>query len=76
MQRIRNAVDAKLMEEQAGFRVGRSLTEQTFNLGNIVEQYKTHAYIFNGSQSLLSSIIIKHINKNSMPGGGHVPICH
>ena len=38
LQRIRQGVDKRLTEEQAGFRTGRSCTDQIFVLRNIVEQ--------------------------------------
>ena len=38
IQRIQNGIDDKLREEQAGFRRGRSTTEQLFTLRNILEQ--------------------------------------
>jgi len=38
LQRIRDAVDATLRDEQAGFRKGRSCAEQIFALRNIIEQ--------------------------------------
>ena len=38
LQRIRQGVDKRLREEQAGFRSGRSCTDQIFVLRNIVEQ--------------------------------------
>ena len=38
LKRLRAAVDARLREEQAGFRAGRSCTEQIFTLRNILEQ--------------------------------------
>jgi hypothetical protein len=38
IDRIRDGVDSKLREEQAGFRRGRSTVEQIFILRNIVEQ--------------------------------------
>jgi len=37
-QRIPDAVDATLRDEQAGFRKGRLCTEQIFALRNIIEQ--------------------------------------
>ena len=36
--RIRKAIDEKLREEQAGFRPGRSCTDQIFALRNVLEQ--------------------------------------
>jgi len=38
INRIRDGVDSKLRDEQAGFRRGRSTTEQIFVLRNIIEQ--------------------------------------
>ena len=38
LQRIRQGVDKRVREEQAGFRCGRSCTDQIFVLRNIVEQ--------------------------------------
>jgi len=37
LNRLRDAVDATLREEQAGFRRGQSRTEQCFTLRNIIE---------------------------------------
>ena len=39
LSRIRDAVDSKLREEQAGFRPGRSCTDQIFVLRIILEEY-------------------------------------
>ena len=36
--RIRDGIDNKLRQEQAGFRKGRGTTEQIFILRNIIEQ--------------------------------------
>ena len=36
--RLRNSIDSRLREEQAGFRPGRSCTEQIFTLRNVIEQ--------------------------------------
>ncbi|XP_016336376.1 uncharacterized protein LOC107684595 [Sinocyclocheilus anshuiensis] len=38
LRRLREAVDKKLREEQAGFRCGRSCNDQIFTLWNIIEQ--------------------------------------
>ncbi|XP_035772278.1 uncharacterized protein LOC118456011 [Neolamprologus brichardi] len=38
LRRLRSALDQHLREEQAGFRIGRSCTEQIFVLRNIIEQ--------------------------------------
>jgi hypothetical protein len=38
LRRLRHAVDARLREEQAGFRAGRSCSEQIFVLRSIIEQ--------------------------------------
>ena len=38
LKRLRLAVDVPLKEEQAGFRAGRSCTEQIFTLRNIIDQ--------------------------------------
>ena len=38
LERIKTALDEKLREEQAGFRVGRSCTDQIATLRIIVEQ--------------------------------------
>ena len=38
IDRIRNGVDIRLRNEQAGYRKGRGATEQIFILRNIVEQ--------------------------------------
>lgn len=38
LTRIQQAVDNRLRKEQAGFRTGRSCTEQIFTLKNIIEQ--------------------------------------
>ena len=38
IQRLNNAIDKKLRNEQAGFRKGRGCTEQIFTLRNIIEQ--------------------------------------
>lgn len=38
LQRLKNTLDQQLREEQAGFRSGRSCTEQIFVLRNIIEQ--------------------------------------
>ena len=38
LERIRNAVDAKLRKEHARFRKGRSCTDQIATLRNIIEQ--------------------------------------
>ena len=42
LNRVQNAVDQTLREEQAGFRKGRSCTEQIFALRNIIEQSLEH----------------------------------
>ncbi|PFX16654.1 Transposon TX1 uncharacterized 149 kDa protein [Stylophora pistillata] len=42
MERMKQEIDAKLRQEQAGFRQGRSTTEQIFIIRNIIEQ--THGW--------------------------------
>ena len=42
LNRLQNAVDQTLREEQAGFRKGRSCAEQIFALQNIIEQSLEH----------------------------------
>jgi len=42
LDRLQNAVDQTLCEEQAGFRKGRSCTEQISALRNIIEQSLEH----------------------------------
>ena len=43
-QRLKNAVDVKLCEEQADFRAGRSRVEQIFTLRNILDQCVEYQY--------------------------------
>ena len=38
LERLQDSVDARLREQQAGFRKGRSGCEQIFTLRNIIEQ--------------------------------------
>ena len=48
LNRLKNAVDGAIREEQAGFRPGRSCSEQIFILRNIIEQsveFQTPLYI-------------------------------
>jgi len=42
LNRLQNAVDCTLRDEQAGFREGHSCTEQIFTLRNIIEQSLEH----------------------------------
>ena len=42
LNRLQNAVDQTLRDEQAGLRIGRSCTEQIFALRNIIEQSLEH----------------------------------
>jgi len=42
LNRLQDAVDCTLRDEQAGFRKGRSCTEQIFTMRNIVEQSLEH----------------------------------
>jgi len=57
LNRLQDAVDYTLRDEQAGFRKGRSCTEQIFTQRNIIEQSLEHQQ----DLTLTSSIIKKHL---------------
>ena len=42
MKRLKPQADKNVVEEQAGFRAGRSTTEQIFNLRILCEKYLQH----------------------------------
>ena len=55
LNRLQDAVDRTLRDEQAGFRRGRSCTEQVFTLRNIIEQSLEH------QQDLIINFVMKRL---------------